>query len=236
LTLNRVFYKLSVSLTLGKTMTYKAIIFDLDGTLVNSLEDICDATNFALHFFGQQPHELPEFKRMVGDGTKVLMSRCLPENRQDLIEEALVKMREKYNEICLNKTRPYKGLIEVIDEMAKKGIKMAVLTNKDQKLAEKIVKHFFGQYFQIIKGPADAIPLKPAPETTLQILKQLGVEPKDAALVGDSNIDILTAKNARITGIGVNWGFRGEEELTAAGADYTIDEPKALLKLLIMNS
>ncbi|MEN6384864.1 MAG: HAD family hydrolase [Phycisphaerales bacterium] len=217
-------------------MSYKAIIFDLDGTLVNSLEDLAEATNFALHFFGQQPHNLQAFTKMVGDGTRNLISRALPADRQDLIEQVLVKMREKYNEICLDKTLPYNGLKEVLDTLKTKGIKLAVLTNKDQRLAEKIVNHFFPNYFNIIKGPDGAIPLKPAPQTTLQILNELGVKPANAALVGDSNIDIHTARNAGITGIGVNWGFRGEEELKTAGADYTIDEPKALLKLLIMNS
>ncbi|HAL45555.1 MAG: hypothetical protein A2Y12_07120 [Planctomycetes bacterium GWF2_42_9] len=212
-------------------MSYKAIIFDLDGTLVNSLEDLAEAANFALACFGQQTHEVEAFRQMVGDGTRTLMSRALPSDRQDLIEQTLLKMREKYIEICLNKTRPYDGLPKVLAELKNRGVKMAVLTNKDQKMAEKIVTHFFDQYFMIIRGTINAVPLKPDPKAVLEILNQMNVKPENAAFVGDSNIDIRTAQAAGITGIGVNWGFRGEKELKEAGADYTIDEPKALLQL-----
>jgi phosphoglycolate phosphatase len=212
-------------------MSYKAIIFDLDGTLVDSLEDLADSTNYVLSCYGQPTHEVQSFKKMVGDGTRTLMSRALPADKQDLVEPALGKMREKYTEICLNKTRPYDGLQKVLAELKDRGVKLAVLTNKDQKMAEKIVTHFFDQYFTIIRGTINAVPLKPDPKAVLEILKEMNVKPENAAFVGDSNIDIKTAQAAGITGIGVNWGFRGEQELKEAGADYTIDEPKALLQL-----
>ncbi|MCE5341296.1 MAG: HAD family hydrolase [Planctomycetaceae bacterium] len=213
-------------------MTYRAVVFDLDGTLVNSLEDLADAANFALTYFGQPNHSVETLKAMIGDGTRTFISRALPADKQDLIEQTLVKMRGKYIEICTNKTLPYKGIKEVLDELKKRGIKMAVLTNKDQIMSERVVKHFFYGYFQIIMGTIDAVPLKPDPKAVLKMLKELDVKPSEALFVGDSNIDIKTAKAAGIIGIGVNWGFRSEEELRQAGANFIINHPKELLNVL----
>jgi len=212
-------------------MTYKAVIFDLDGTLVNSLEDLADATNYALKFFGQPEHKVEAFKQMVGDGTKTLISRTLPFDKQELVEDVLQKMREKYIEICLDKSLPYNGITEVVQELVKKGVKLAVLTNKDQKMSQKIVEYFFAGCFKIVKGTTAAIAVKPEPFATLQILEEFKVVPEDALFIGDSNVDVRTAKAAGIKMIGVNWGFRGRKELIEAGADAVIDNPKQILAL-----
>ena len=214
-------------------MSYKAIIFDLDGTLVNSLEDLADATNYALKFFGQQVHSVEAFRQMVGEGTRTLISKTLANDKQELIEQVLVKMREKYMQICLDKSRPYNGIPEVVSELAKRKFKLAVLTNKDQKMAQKIVSHFFEGLFQIVKGTIEAIAVKPEPTAALQVLTRLGVKPEEAIFVGDSKIDVQTAKAAGIKAVGVNWGFRGRAELIEAGADAVIDEPGQLLTLLM---
>ncbi len=211
-------------------MTYKAAIFDLDGTLVNSLEDLADATNYALKSFNQPEKELQAFPQMVGEGTRTLIKRALDNENPELIEKVLLKMREKYMQICLNKTRPYKGLVEVVTEFAKRKIKLAVLTNKDQKMAEKIVSHFFDGFFQIVKGTTDAVPVKPEPFEALQVLAKLGVKPEETIFVGDSKTDMQTAKAAGIKAVGVSWGFRDKKELTEAGAEKIIDEPSQLLK------
>ena len=211
-------------------MTYKSAIFDLDGTLVNSLEDLADATNYALKSFNQPEKELQAFPQMVGEGTRTLIKRALDNENPELIEKVLLKMREKYMQICLNKTRPYKGLVEVVTEFAKRKIKLAVLTNKDQKMAEKIVSHFFDGFFQIVKGTTDAVPVKPEPFEALQVLAKLGVKPEETIFVGDSKTDMQTAKAAGIKAVGVSWGFRDKKELTEAGAEKIIDEPSQLLK------
>ena len=208
----------------------KCIIFDLDGTLVNSLEDLADATNYALKSFNQPEKELQAFPQMVGEGTRTLIKRALDNENPELIEKVLLKMREKYMQICLNKTRPYKGLVEVVTEFAKRKIKLAVLTNKDQKMAEKIVSHFFDGFFQIVKGTTDAVPVKPEPFEALQVLAKLGVKPEETIFVGDSKTDMQTAKAAGIKAVGVSWGFRDKKELTEAGAEKIIDEPSQLLK------
>jgi phosphoglycolate phosphatase len=214
-------------------MSYKAVIFDLDGTLVNSLEDLADATNYALKLFGQQVHAVEDFRLMVGEGTRTLISRALPADRQDLIEQVLVKMREKYNQICLDKSRPYNGIKEVATELVNRGFKLAVLTNKDQKMSQKIVSHFFDGLFQIVRGTIDAEPVKPEPTAALQIITQLGVKPEETIFVGDSKIDVQTAKAAGIKSVGVNWGFRGRSELIETGADAVIEEAGQLLSLLM---
>jgi phosphoglycolate phosphatase len=212
-------------------MTYKAAIFDLDGTLVNSLSDLTDATNYALKKFGQPGHKAEKIKKMIGEGTRTLISRALPNNQQQLIEQVLIEMRKRYKQIYVNKSRPYKGIKRVVGELKKRKVKLAVLTNKDQKIARKIVRHFFGSQFQIIKGTADAVPVKPEPKTALQILKKLKVRPKDTLFIGDSNIDVLTARKARINMVAVSWGFKTKKELAKAGAKNIVDLPNQLLKL-----
>jgi phosphoglycolate phosphatase len=214
-------------------MTYKAVIFDLDGTLVNSLEDLADATNYALKLFGQQTYSTEAVKQMVGEGTRTLISRALGNENKGLIEPVLAKMLEKYVQICLNKSLPYKGLQEVVSELAKKKIKLAVLTNKDEKISQKIVSHFFNGLFQIVKGTIEGVAVKPQPTAVLQVLAQLGVRPEEAIFVGDSKIDVQTAKAAGIKAVGVSWGFRGRGELIEAGADAVIEEPNQLLKLIV---
>ena len=212
-------------------MIYKAAIFDLDGTLVNSLEDLADATNYALRTFKQPGHTAEAIQQMIGEGTRTLISKTLGQDKQHLIEDVLKKMREKYIQICLDKTRPYKGLLEVVAELVyKKDAKLAVLTNKDQKMAQKIVCHFFNGYFQIIKGTTDAIAVKPEPQEALQLLDKLRVKPQETIFVGDSATDVQTAKAAGIKMVGVSWGFRGKEELIKAGAETIVNEPKQLLE------
>jgi phosphoglycolate phosphatase len=225
------FYKLSAYLDFEATMTYKAAIFDLDGTLVNSLEDLTDATNYALRTSNQPEHTAQAIRQMVGEGTRTLISRTLAPDKRHLIAEVLKKMREKYIQICLDKTRPYMGLLEVVAELVyHKDAKLAVLTNKDQKMAQKIVCHFFNGYFQIIKGTTNAIAVKPQPHEALQVLEKLRVKPQETIFVGDSVTDVQTAKAAGIKMIGVSWGFRGTEELIKAGAERIINEPKQLLE------
>lgn len=211
-------------------MAYKAAIFDLDGTLVDSLADLADATNYALKIFGQPSRDIQAFRQMVGNGIRTLISRALGPDKQHLAEDVLEKMREKYTQICLDKTRPYNGLPQVIAELAKRGIKLAVLTNKDQKMAQKIVRHFFDGYFQIIKGTTAAVAVKPEPFEALQVPEKFNVKPQETVFIGDSDIDMQTAKGGKMFAIGVSWGFRGRKELIEAGADAVIDEPGELLR------
>jgi phosphoglycolate phosphatase len=216
---------------MDRKMRYKAAIFDLDGTLVDSLTDLADATNYALAMFGQPCRNLQTFRQMVGEGTKTLISRALEPDKQHFLEKVLEKMREKYAKICLNKTKPYKGLPQVIGELAKKSVKLAVLTNKDQKMAERIVNYFFDSYFDIIAGATASIAVKPDPTQTLQIVDKFKLKPQEAVFIGDSNIDMQTAKTCKMFAVGVSWGLGSIEELKENGADIIIDRSKKLLEI-----
>jgi phosphoglycolate phosphatase len=212
-------------------MKYKAAIFDLDGTLVDSLADLADATNYALALFGQPCRDLQAFRQMVGEGTRTLISRALEADKQHLVDKVLEKMREKYTQICLNKTKPYKKLPKIVAELSQKGVKLAVLTNKDQKMAERIVTNFFDDYFDLIMGTTDSIIVKPYPAKTLQILDKFKVKPNETIFIGDSSIDMQTAKNCGIFSAGVSWGFRSIDELMQNGADVIVNEPCQIINL-----
>jgi phosphoglycolate phosphatase len=168
---------------------------------------------------------------MVGEGTKTLISRALEPDKQHFLEKVLEKMRGKYAKICLNKTKPYKGLPQVIGELAKKSVKLAVLTNKDQKMAERIVNYFFDSYFDIIAGATASIAVKPDPTQTLQIVDKFKLKPQEAVFIGDSNIDMQTAKTCKMFAVGVSWGLGSIEELKENGADIIIDRSKKLLEI-----
>jgi phosphoglycolate phosphatase len=212
-------------------MAYKSAIFDLDGTLVDSLADLADATNYALKSFNQPIHPVEAYRQMIGDGIQALISRALGSNQQGFIDGIVEKMREKYRQICLCKTKPYKGISEVINKLQSRKVKLAVLTNKDQFMAEKIVSHFFGRdCFDKVVGTTSNKPVKPNPEKVLQLIAELKLEPDEAIFVGDSGIDIQTAKSANIKAVGVSWGIRGRKELTVAEADIIIDYPEQLLE------
>jgi phosphoglycolate phosphatase len=214
-------------------MKYKAAIFDLDGTLTDTLADLADAFNYGLEQLGQPKRTVAELRRMIGDGVNVTISRALAPDKQELIGRVAEKMREKYEEIYLNKTRPYDGILETIAQLGRAGIRLAVLTNKDQTMAEKIVNHFFPGSFEIVLGTTAAVPAKPDPYLGRQIIKKFGIAPQEAAFIGDSPADIQTAKACGSYSVGVSWGFRSTEELKQNNADVIIASPNELNKVFL---
>jgi phosphoglycolate phosphatase len=213
-------------------MGYKAAIFDLDGTLVDSLADLADATNYALKILGQPCWDLQAYRQKVGNSTNLLISRALLPDKQHLFDKALEIMSRKYAEICFNKSKPYKGIPEALAELHKRDIKLAVLTNKDQNRAEEVVWHYFGKdQFEAIVGTTTGNPIKPDPTQTLQLIDRLKLKPQEAAFVGDSDVDMQTAKGCKMLAVGVDWGFRSKEELKQSGADVIIDRPGKLLEI-----
>ena len=210
----------------------KAILFDLDGTLVNSLFDLGFSTNFALAKMGYPTHEIEKFKYFVGDGMPKLIERALPESKRDkeTIKTTLEIFMEHYREHFVDKTVPYDGIIELLDSLSE--YKMAVISNKVQEMATVVTEKLLGNKFQIVCGKREGYPTKPDPTLTLEIIDELGVKPEECLFIGDSGMDMAVAKNAGCVAVGVLWGFRKEDELRENGADYIVLAPQDILGIL----
>lgn len=213
-------------------MKYKAAIFDLDGTLVDSVADLADAFNYGLEQFSQPKRTVYELRKMIGDGIRITISRALAPDRQEFIDRVAEKMREKYAKTCLDKTKPYDGIPDVLAELGKNGIRLAVLTNKDHTMAQKIVNHFFPDCFEIIRGTTGIDPVKPDPRAGLQIIEKFGIAPEQTVFIGDSPADIQTARACGSYSVGVDWGLRSAEELRQNRADVIISRPNELFGVL----
>ena len=215
----------------------KLAIFDLDGTLLNTIEDLGRACNFALGSCGCPVRKMEEYNKLVGRGIYNLFRDALPEDRRT--EETVMKMRDfflpYYNEHKADFTRPYDGIPEMLETLEKSGIVLAVASNKYQEGAEALVKKFFGdRKFLKILGQRDGMPIKPDPEIVLEIMRAAGITDKSAVVyAGDSDVDMLTGRNAGVRTIGVTWGFRSREELSALSPWKIADTPGMLMEYLL---
>ena len=214
-------------------MSRRAVIFDLDGTLVDTLEDLTAAMNAALGHFSLPARSAQACKMMIGNGARRFAERALPADRQDLAESLLALTREHYRDNCFKYSRLYDGMGETVRQLRQRGLRLAVLTNKDQIVAGRIIEHFFGTgAFEFVIGAIKGQPIKPDPGTTLGIVESIGLACDDFVFVGDSAVDIETARAAGIRSVGAAWGFRGRGELETAGAHIIIDSPGEILDLV----
>jgi len=216
-------------------MAYRAILFDLDGTLLDTLEDLADATNEVMATLGFPTHPIDAFRYFVGDGMRNLLLRCLPEARRDeaTLDQAVPMFQEAYGRNWADKTRPYDGVPELLDALAERGVPMAVLSNKPDEFTRLCVGRLLPRWeFAAVQGVSETNPKKPAPSGALAIAERLGVAPAEVLYVGDTNTDMKTAAAAGMFAIGVTWGFRPASELLANGAKALIDTPAELLDLL----
>lgn len=216
-------------------MRFEGVIFDLDGTLVNSLEDIADSMNRVLGEYGFPTHDLEDYKRFVGRGLRNLVSRALPEGAKDdgLISRCRDSMLEEYGRNFLNKTRPYDGITDLLDELVRRGLKLAVFSNKNDDLTKKLVAALLPDWdFAAVIGSSAEMPEKPDPRGALLISRQSGINPERLIYVGDSDVDMETARNAGMYAVGALWGFRTKEELISNGAEYLLKDPMDLLQIL----
>lgn len=209
-------------------------VFDLDGTLVNSLEDLANSTNFALKKYGFGTYPVEKYRYFVGDGVPMLIKRALGENDTPQAEEAmLAEFNAYYNEHYADHTRPYEGNIEMLRALRQRGIKCAVLSNKPDEFVKIIIKKILPEIdFEWVQGKAEGFPKKPDPTALNFIMQKLGVKKEDVLYIGDSNVDVKTGKNAGVRTCGVLWGFRERDELEKAGADIIISKPQEIIKYL----
>jgi phosphoglycolate phosphatase len=212
----------------------RALIFDLDGTLLDTLDDIAFSMNAALKSFGAPQQPVQEYKRFVGQGLDVLAWRVLPEDRRDdeTVKQCVGAMRAVYAGRWAHSTRPYHGIIEMLGSLKRRAIPMAVFSNKAHDFTVRIVTHFFGTetFYSILGG--GKFPFKPDPAGALFLAGELKVSPKDILYIGDSDIDMHTATNAGMYPVGVTWGFRSRQELMENGALVLIDRPEELITLI----
>lgn len=214
-------------------MKYNTVIFDLDGTLLNTIDDLSDSLNEALKEKGYPVRTTEEIRTFVGNGVRHLVRLALPENApEDVITSVLEIFKENYSKNMQNKTRPYNGIIELLLDLNRYNYKVGIVSNKYDLAVKSLTRNYFGNLVTVAIGETSEIKRKPAPDSVFQAIAELGADINHTIYVGDSDTDVVTAKNAGIPCIGVTWGFRHREVLRAAGADYLIDTPKELLTLL----
>ena len=207
--------------------------FDLDGTLVDSLADIADAMNWSLAQLGLPGYSLAEYRQKVGSGMDHLCRGCLPEARQ----EDFVRLRELYSQrytaFCCEKTALYPGIHQTLEALRQAGVTLAVLTNKPQSQTDRVASLLQPYGFARVMGKQPAFPVKPDPASLHHLMRELGATAEESLYIGDSDVDILLGKNAGLETVGVTWGFRGNAELSAAGATYLCTDAAALGALIL---
>ena len=212
---------------------YQAVLFDLDGTLLNTLQDLADATNAALAAFGLPADTVDEVRRFVGNGVRLLMERAVPGGAQHpQFEEILAYFKEYYAAHCRVNTAPYPGVLPMLETLQAAGVPVAVISNKFDGAVKQLAAAYFGPRVALAVGEKPGVRKKPAPDAVLHALDQLGVAPQRAVYIGDSDVDVATARNAGTDGIAVCWGFRSRQELEAAGAARIAQSPEELLGML----
>ena len=214
----------------------KCCIFDLDGTLLNTINTIEYYGNNALSRCGLPPIGVDKYKYFVGNGAKILVKRMLDFCKcesSEIFEKVYDDYTKSYDNDVLYKTEVYDGIKETLAELKKNNIKIAVLSNKPDFAAKSVVDIFFGKgYFDVVFGQRENVPIKPDPQGVFEILDMFNLEKEDCLYIGDTGVDMSTGKSAGLFSVGVLWGFRGEEELCSAGADTIIEKPQELLKFI----
>lgn len=216
-------------------MEFKAILFDLDGTLLDTLEDLGNSVNRVLAERGFPVHDLDRYRYFVGDGVLMLITRALPKQKQknDVIHACVDAFQKDYSQNWMAKTRLYDGIAEMLDELIVQNMKLAVLSNKPHKFTKRCVDELLSNWkFEIVLGQRDNVPRKPSPEGALEIVENLNTKPENVLYLGDSAVDMQTAVAAGMFPVGVLWGFRSMKELQDAGAKVLIERPSEVLPLL----
>ena len=214
-------------------MKYTTVIFDMDGTLLNTLEDLGDSVNFALQKFGMPQITYAQAASYIGNGVARLVALSMEGGTDNPhYEEALSIFVDHYSEHCRDKTKPYDGMLDLLAKLREKGYKTAVVSNKFDEAVKELAKFHFDDLLPVAIGETKEIRRKPAPDTVIQALKELNSTAEESVYVGDSEVDILTARNANMDCISITWGFRSREELIKSGATVLVDTMEELMQLL----
>lgn len=209
------------------------IIFDLDGTLLDTLEDLADAVNYALKKYHMPTRTIDEVRCFVGNGVRNLMLRAVPQGEENpVFEEAFLAFKEYYGEHCNDKTKPYDGIMELLNTLKKQGYALGIVSNKIDTAVKELNRKYFTDFIDVAIGEREGVQRKPAPDTVLTALQELGKDKASAIYVGDSEVDVATAKNVGIPCITVLWGFRDKEFLEEEGADKFVSKPDEVLSFL----
>lgn len=215
-------------------MNYRLIIFDLDGTILNTLEDLTDSVNFALKKYKLPERTIDEVRKFVGNGIRKLIERAVPGHLEsDTINLVFQEFKMYYEAHCADKTKPYEGIVSLLNVLREAGCMTAVVSNKADSAVQILCKNYFRGLFDYVVGEREGIRKKPNPDSVLEVLERLQVEKKDAVYIGDSEVDIQTAGNAGIDVISVNWGFRDEEFLREQGAKIIVKKSEEINELVL---
>ncbi len=217
-------------------MKYKIAVFDMDGTILNTLEDLKDSLNFALSKFGFNNRTLDEVRSFVGNGIPKLIERALPCGVDDATKNAVYEIfTERYKVHCKDKTCMYDGINEALDKLKSSGIKTCVVSNKDDYAVKELSELYFGARFDFSLGRLDGVPKKPAPDMVLTALKHFGTDKNEAVYIGDSDVDKMTAENSGLDFIGVSWGFKGYDFLKQLGVKTVVNTAEELVEIILGN-
>lgn len=215
-------------------MKYDLVIFDLDGTILDTLEDLTDSINYALAKHGYPTRTIEEVRSFVGNGLLMLARRALaPETDEMVIQTVLAEQKAYYKEHCSDKTKPYEGIMELLGELKENGCKLAVVSNKADYAVQILCEQYFPGIFHMAVGEKENVRKKPAPDSVNAVLKELQVEKTNAVYVGDSEVDIETAQNVEMEAVLVSWGFRDAEFLKERGAKTLVNTANELKRALI---
>lgn len=217
-------------------MKYSACIFDLDGTLLNTLEDLKNSVNYALKQKNYPQRTAEEVRSFVGNGIPMLIKRAVPQGTDTAdFEETLSVFKEHYATHLNDDTKPYDGICEMLEYLKLNGIKAGVVTNKAHFAANELIHSFFGDLITVTVGQKDGVPTKPDPAELSSAMSALDADKAKTLFIGDSDVDVFTAHNGGVKCIGVTWGFRDKENLISAGADFIADTPQEIIRILDNN-
>lgn len=215
---------------------FRSVIFDLDGTLLNTIDDLADAGNWVCAQNGWPTHTVDTYKHFVGNGIPNLVERFSPPEQRtpQQLAHTLELFNARYSAHKQDKTAPYPGIADLLAQLKAQGIQMGVLSNKEDSLAQLVVEHYFPCVFDFVRGAVEGCPTKPDPTGLFALMQQMGADPASTLFVGDSNVDVFTGKNGDLPVCGVLWGFRSREELEQAGADWIACQPQDLKERILV--